>query len=66
MLTSVLDFSLQVEDIIEHIASKYNMFTLTINLLTIVYPKHRPHNIIKNANAKIIVSTLTPNVMRLR
>ena len=32
----MLDFSKQEEDIIKHPASKCNMFTLTINLLTIV------------------------------
>jgi hypothetical protein len=61
----VLHFSIQEEGIIELANAKCHMFTLTINLLTIVQPKHRSHNIIEQTNAKILVNTLTPSVRRL-
>ena len=37
----------------EHTKAKCHVFTLTINLLTIVQPMNRPHDIIKHTNAKI-------------
>jgi hypothetical protein len=58
-------FSMQEEDIIEHTNGKCHVFTLMINELTIMYPKHRPHNIIAHTNAKIVGSALMPNVMKL-
>lgn len=48
-----LHSSMHEENIIEY---KCHPFTLMINLLTIVVPRHRPH---------IILSILTPSVKRL-
>lgn len=58
----VLHFSIQEENIIELANAKCHMFTLIINVLTIVQPRHGSHNIIEHTNVKILVSTLTPSV----
>ena len=55
-----LHFSMQEEDIIEHTNGKCQVFTLIINVLTIMYTKHKPHNIIGHTNA-----ILTPSVKKL-
>ena len=36
---------MQEEDIIEHTNAEFHVFTLMGNLLTIMEPRHRPHNI---------------------
>lgn len=61
----VLHFSIQEENIIELANAKCHMFTLSINVLIIVQPRHGSHNIIEHTIANILVSTLTPSVKRL-
>ena len=53
----VLYFRMQQEDITEKTNAKHRVFTLMINLVTIVEPKHRPHINIEHTKAKTLVST---------
>ena len=56
---------MQEKDIVEHFNVECHMFACRIDLLTIVQPKHIPHNSIKHINAKIFESTLTLSVTKL-
>ena len=46
-------FKMQDENIFEHIDVKCHVFICIVNLLTIVQPKHRPHNIIEHINVSL-------------
>ena len=55
---------MQEENIPGRNNAKCHVFALVVNLLTIVYPKDRTHNIIERTN-KILLNTLTPSVTSL-
>lgn len=52
-------YSLQEEDNIEHTNPKCHVFTLVVKFLTIVWPKHRPPNIIEHTIIKAIEHTIS-------
>ena len=52
----VLCFSMLEEDIFKQTNAKCHVFTLRVNLLTLLYPKHRYRKIIEHTN----LSNMTP------
>ena len=59
----ILHFNMQEKHIIEHTNTKCRVLPFVINLLIILYPRHKPHITIEHTDVKILISTLIPDVM---
>ena len=53
-----LHFSMQEEDVLEHIDVKSHLCAFLVNLQTHVWQMHTPRNTSKHAHVKVLASTL--------